>query len=233
MKQSDCMSSRQIKAARALLEWSQENLAASAGISVVTVRRIEAGHIPTRSTNAKKIYNCMNAAGIEFLEFDGVRRRPTGIYIYEGTLGGEEFCEDLKKTIQKAGGDILIVTPNLTDFARYCGFSDISKLNTLLDASATATLKCLGGDDLSGTNSTSRFQFRSLALPDNGIIPFCAYGNKFGLLISNGQQVSSLVVVEDGYISKSAYALFFSLWGSAAPANKSEAMFESERNNIT
>ena len=37
------VSKRQVKAARALLVWSQEDLARAAGVSVVTVKRLEGG----------------------------------------------------------------------------------------------------------------------------------------------------------------------------------------------
>jgi len=42
------INARQIKAARALLDWSQENLASASGLSIATIRKIESGHISPR-----------------------------------------------------------------------------------------------------------------------------------------------------------------------------------------
>src|SRR5262249_10832494 len=62
------VSIRQIKAARALLGWSQEDLAAMAGVSVPTVKRLEAadgvfgGHVDT----GLKLSGAVEQAGIEF-----------------------------------------------------------------------------------------------------------------------------------------------------------------------
>ena len=62
------VSIRQIKAARALLEWSQERLAEEAGVSVPTIKRLEAegGMLGGRSDTAEKIRAALEAGGIEF-----------------------------------------------------------------------------------------------------------------------------------------------------------------------
>ena len=75
----------QIKAARALLGWSQENLAAASGVSVPTVKRLEAadGPLGGRPETGKKLRTALEKGGIEFLDENGggpgvrLRRRPT------------------------------------------------------------------------------------------------------------------------------------------------------------
>jgi ribosome-binding protein aMBF1 (putative translation factor) len=58
---------QQIKAARALLEWSQEDLAQRSGLSVVTIRRFEArGHARVSDEARIKMETTLEAAGIEF-----------------------------------------------------------------------------------------------------------------------------------------------------------------------
>jgi transcriptional regulator with XRE-family HTH domain len=57
----------QIKAARALLSWSQEDLAACSGVSLPTVRRFEARSKLRVSEDARlKIEAALVSAGIEF-----------------------------------------------------------------------------------------------------------------------------------------------------------------------
>jgi len=62
------VSIRQIKAARALLGWSQEDLAAMAGVSVPTVKRLEAadGLLGGREDTGIKLRGALEQAGIEF-----------------------------------------------------------------------------------------------------------------------------------------------------------------------
>ena len=67
------VSIRQIKAARALLGWSQEHLAAAADVSLPTIKRLEAsdGPLKGRSETNEKIQRALQAAGIEFIDENG------------------------------------------------------------------------------------------------------------------------------------------------------------------
>jgi transcriptional regulator with XRE-family HTH domain len=67
------VSIRQIKAARALLAWSQEQLAAAAGVSIPTIKRLEAqdGPLGGRGDTRSKIRSAVQAAGIEFIDENG------------------------------------------------------------------------------------------------------------------------------------------------------------------
>ncbi len=71
------LSIREIKAARALLGWSQDDLAEHSGVSAPTIGRLEAdgGEIGGRAETEQKIRRALEKAGIEFLNGDqpGVR----------------------------------------------------------------------------------------------------------------------------------------------------------------
>jgi transcriptional regulator with XRE-family HTH domain len=65
----------QIKAARALLRMEQEELARRAGVSVTTIRRIEAaGDYSVAEDTQEEVRMALHEAGVEFI-FDGVRMR--------------------------------------------------------------------------------------------------------------------------------------------------------------
>ena len=63
----------QLRAARGLLGWSQSaELASRAGLSLPTVKRLEAGFGPRVSDEArKKLQQAIEAAGIEFIAENG------------------------------------------------------------------------------------------------------------------------------------------------------------------
>jgi len=67
------VSIRQVKAGRALLDWSQADLAEASGISLPTIKRIETGDGPIggREETANSIYNALDRAGIEFIAENG------------------------------------------------------------------------------------------------------------------------------------------------------------------
>ena len=60
----------QSRAARGLLDWSQEDLAKHAGLSLSTVRNYEKGRSDPYSRNLEAIRKAFEAAGIEFIEPD-------------------------------------------------------------------------------------------------------------------------------------------------------------------
>lgn len=74
------MTSAQIRAARAMLDWSQVKLAEESGVSVETIKRLErmAGAIEaTKVVTLDAIRNALVAGGIEFTNGDepGVKLR--------------------------------------------------------------------------------------------------------------------------------------------------------------
>ncbi len=79
------ISVRQVKAARALLGWSQDDLAAKSGVSKPTVARLETaeGELGGYASTGDKIVAALESAGVEFIAENGggagVRlRKPDG-----------------------------------------------------------------------------------------------------------------------------------------------------------
>jgi transcriptional regulator with XRE-family HTH domain len=67
------VSIRQIKAARALLGWSQDDLAARSGVSAPTVKRLESaeGEIGGRAETQEALLAALREGGIEFIAENG------------------------------------------------------------------------------------------------------------------------------------------------------------------
>ena len=65
------ISSAQCRAARGLLDWSQQELAERARVGVVTVRQLDADtHQPRRST-LEVVRRCLESGGVEFIDKNG------------------------------------------------------------------------------------------------------------------------------------------------------------------
>jgi len=67
------LSSAQIRAARALIRWSAEDLANETTLSVTTIRRAELAESETSLTSAndRAIRQTLEAAGVEFIDENG------------------------------------------------------------------------------------------------------------------------------------------------------------------
>jgi hypothetical protein len=67
------ISSAQLRAARALLRWSAQELANASKVGVATIRRVEVmeGEIPVTSANEAALRNALEAAGIQFIDENG------------------------------------------------------------------------------------------------------------------------------------------------------------------
>ena len=82
--------SEQLRAARALLRWEQSTVAARAGISVETVKRLERLDGPivaVKVATIEAIKRALKAAGIEFIDPEEGKRGP-GVALKWGTVVG-------------------------------------------------------------------------------------------------------------------------------------------------
>ena len=67
------LTSAQIRAARALLRWSAEDLARESAVGVTTIRRAELTEMKTAMTaaNDQALRRALETAGVEFIEENG------------------------------------------------------------------------------------------------------------------------------------------------------------------
>jgi transcriptional regulator with XRE-family HTH domain len=64
----------QCRAARALLGWSANQLAAAGRLGIATVKRFEAGQ-PVQEASVVALQSSLEAAGVEFIEAGAVSRK--------------------------------------------------------------------------------------------------------------------------------------------------------------
>ena len=95
-----------MKAARALLGWSQADLAERAGLTQATVANIETGkHQPSKAT-LSALTHALQAAGIEFTH-DGVRH-VNSMRTLSGSDAVIRLLDDVYYTLRDIGGELLI-----------------------------------------------------------------------------------------------------------------------------
>jgi transcriptional regulator with XRE-family HTH domain len=67
----DVISPAQLRAARALLAWSQDQLATASGVPKRTIARVELGQAVPQRRTASAIRAALESAGVEFIPENG------------------------------------------------------------------------------------------------------------------------------------------------------------------
>ncbi len=92
----------QIRAARALIGWSQGDLADKAGLSQTGIARIENGTNQPNSTTIEKIRSAFDKADIEFIAESGVKKRTGEVKTLRGVDGLKSLVNDIYETTKDA-----------------------------------------------------------------------------------------------------------------------------------
>lgn len=111
----------QIRAARALLDWSQSDLAEYAGLSQTGIARIENGTNQPNTTTLNKIKAAFENADIEFLGENGLRRKTGEVRIHRGENGFRAFMDDVYTVISEQGGEICVYNVDEKNWIRWMG----------------------------------------------------------------------------------------------------------------
>lgn len=97
---------KQITAARALLGWSQPELAERASVSQTTVNNFENGNRDTRTDTKEAIIGVLREAGIDFLE-NGLQFKPSRYEIFDGPDCYLRILDDIYYTLKDTRGEAL------------------------------------------------------------------------------------------------------------------------------
>ncbi len=98
----------QIRAARALIGWSQGELAEQAGLSQTGIARIENGTNQPNSQTLEKITDAFEKEGIVFI-LGGVQKVQDTLTIYEGEDCLRKLQDDIYHTLSPSQGEVLLL----------------------------------------------------------------------------------------------------------------------------
>ncbi len=111
----------QIRAARALIGWSQSDLAKHADLSQTGIARIENGTNQPNSQTLQKITNAFDQADVEFIGNSGVKKRTREIRELRGTEGFRALMDDVYLAANTVGGNIRIINGTPSIFLKWIG----------------------------------------------------------------------------------------------------------------
>lgn len=119
----------QIRAARALIGWSQGELADQAGLSQTGIARIENGTNQPNSTTIGKITSAFDKADIEFIGDSGVKKRTGEVRTLKNVNGFRTFINSVYDVAKNEGGKICVFNSDHTNFYKWCGGEEWYKMH--------------------------------------------------------------------------------------------------------
>lgn len=192
-----------IRAARALLDWTQDRLAMAAGLSALSVSNIEKGAQDPSARTLDKIRRALEAGGIAFTE-RGLERRDTAVYeIGGGPDWWVRVLDDARASLEGApGAEILFL------------FSDDRESPPEVNARLRAMrasgigvrqIVCAGNTHLLG--SESEYRWVPAEYFKNRVT--LVYGDKTAICAEDNTKA---VIVKDAGLAETWRNLFEMLW---------------------
>jgi len=112
------ISSKQIRSARAFLNWGQEELAEKAGLAISTIRSIEGKNAPPSMKSEQGIRRAFEPF-IDFLSNGGIQPKQETVDIYRGKEGFVDFLRHVHVVCRDVGGEIYVSNVNEKLFEKW------------------------------------------------------------------------------------------------------------------
>ncbi len=100
----------QCRAARGLLDWTQQDLADASGMSKTAINNFEKSHSDIKTESLKAIRMAFESADIEFLGDQGLRKKTEEAGILKGPNALSDLLDDIFETLKNDdGGEIMMI----------------------------------------------------------------------------------------------------------------------------
>lgn len=207
----------QCRAARALLNWSQPDLAQRCDIHVQTISNFEKESSSPSKSTLEKIALVFDSANIQFIDTDGVRLKTSSLTHYAGQTGYHEFYNDVYKTIRDHGGDIYVSNVDEILFTDWLGMDVTFKHKRRMyelwkEKPFTFHILVEEGDTNLGITEIAQYKWTQKSGYSD--IPFYIYGQKLGIILFEPSDVN-VYVINNPKIAEAYRRQFKVIWDQA------------------
>jgi transcriptional regulator with XRE-family HTH domain len=208
----------QIRAARALKNWSQTDLAERTGLAVPTIANIEAGKQAPGGKTLEKISTAFDKHGIEFIGDRGVQKKQSQIQIYSGIADFEKFYDDIYNSLQKQPGEVVVANVDEREFLYFLSDEKLLKhRENMLKLGDKVHYKILIKEDDTFFAATSYAEYRWTPADDFQSIPFYVFANKLAIILWLDEPL--VFLIENNEASSIYREKFSVLWDNAKIPN--------------
>lgn len=203
----------QVRAARALLDWNQSDLAQHAGLSKDHVANYELERSKSLDV-LEKIYTALTTEGIVFTEGEGVRKRNYEIRVLQGREGFAEFRADVLSDARLGPLDVCVSNVDEVQFEKWGSGKVNDDYRAGMAKIDTLRFRILIKENDKFLTGARYAAYRWLPEELFGEISFYVYGNKVAIISFIDDDFHAFI------IGHSAIAGFYRkdfnrLWGQA------------------
>ena len=206
----------QIRAARALLGWSQHDLADKADLSQTGIARIENGTNQPNSKTIQKIEAAFDKADVEFIGSTGVKKRTGEVRTLQGVDGFKELLNDIYVTAKEYGGEFCLHNAKPDNWVKWLG-EDWFKMHSERMAALSDKMSFKITSEEGNTNLISsafaEYRWFPKELFDNNCI--YAYGSKLAF-VTFGEDDVYIRILDDKSFAYGFKILFDIAWEGVA-----------------
>jgi len=212
---------RQIRAARALLEWDAEDLAAKAGLSRDTIFNIERSVVQARESTIERIIQTFAAYDIEFIPDEGVKKKTDSVAKLGGFKDFKFFMDQVYEAATQPyslDGTKPICICNLDNslFRKYMKDYHAVHVDRLKKIPGLQ-IKSLAADvDRHNVEGASYLVYRYLRELRGVIAPFYVFGDQFALIDFDVQDPPKILMIHSSALARSYRDQFEIMWKNAS-----------------
>jgi transcriptional regulator with XRE-family HTH domain len=208
----------QIRGARGILNWSQQDLAQRTGISATSIGAIENSQTTPRESTLATIRKTLENGGIEFIGTDGVRKRSGDVRVFTGQEGYLDFFNDVYETLNKTPGLVRVSNVDERTFVKWhgeMGSDHLKKMETLKQKKVSYKIMICEGDDFFPASDYA--EYRWLPQSQFSTVPFYVYANKLGILIFDNEP--KIIMINFPMVAEAYIKQFDTAWENALIPN--------------
>lgn len=210
----------QLRAARAWLNWSREDLAEKAGVVANTIAAIEKGDgssEPNARTMAK-IVSAIEAAGVEFTDEGGVRPRVSRVSYFAGRTGFKNFFDDVYETLKThTDPDVCVANVNEALFQKWHSEHDASHI-ARIQALNPKPYRALIKENDTNVRTSAYCEFRWVKNDQFADTCVYIYGDKTAF-IDFEEDTVTVTMVDSFKVSRALRRMFEVSWQNSKPVN--------------
>lgn len=192
----------QIRAARSLLDWTQDDLAARTGLSKFSIANLEGGKTSSQKKTIDKIIKSLELAGVEFID-EGVRLKKDSLIIIDGEDWYLRLLDDIHHSLLNDRNKELLI-----EFANQVTSSD-----EIIDKVASMRIDGISMRLIIEDNTTPAFGLTS----ECHRIPICFSKNNISFIYADKIAVctennSKVLVIRDSSLAQTRRNMFDITW---------------------